>query len=257
MDYIHTETGGFKTVLDDLDYIQASVKNHVKGYIAYLAERQPSFVFQGCEITTTNNQYEVNITPGWVVVAGELLRFEGATIQLATQEQKMKFERVELDNTIIPASNKVKDDNTTYFAYKTVQARLTIDLSGDVEIDSSYYSSDDGLNHWYTIHDVLSGKLKKLTASAGWALSSRVFARKDISGFVHISGNALGSGNATGSQLATIPTGYAPAVDTWGNYVTGSKVYPALFASSGVVLVSFGSDNYADGHFVITPYKTA
>ncbi len=257
MNYIHTETGGFKAVLDDLDYMQASVKNHVKGYIAFLAERQPSFVLQGCVITETNNQYEVNVTPGWVVVAGELLRFEGDTIQLAGQEQEMKFERVVIDNATIPASNKVKDNNQSYFAYKIVQARLTVDLSGDTAIDSSYYTSDDELNHWYTIHDVLTGKPKKLTATAGWSFGSRVFARKDISGFVHISGNALGSGNATGSQLATIPAGYAPAVDTWGNYVTGSKVYPALFASSGVVLVSFGSDNYADGHFVITPYKTA
>lgn len=238
MDYIKPELGGFGFVLDDIDFIQESTKQALEAMLKPYTNRQPSFIYTGCKVSLDIANSTFSFSEGWVVVDGELLHFEGVTIPTATFNGEYIFERSEIDIQL-DSSIKTKDDNSTYYAYKKVKAVLSNGLSGNANVDSNYWSTDNaiGSNNWYYFEDVLKGKSNSIDLVGNWdSFSERApIYRKDINGMIQVNGKMPDVGNPSNSYsltIGTLPVGFRPKNDLLGMYVQESNIKPVRIAAA-------------------------
>lgn len=259
MNYIKPQIGGFDFILDDIEFMQASAIEALNAHVSHLAVSQPSFVLSGCEITIGTGSV-IEMAAGWAVVDGELLQVDAQSITPTTQEQPVKFEKQEIDITD-PESTKTKDNGQTYFAYKKARAVLTLDLSGDSNIDSSTYSLDDGLKYWYSYKDVIYGKQNVIQLVGNWSFQGvrRPYYQKDFNGMVSVLGktpNVANTNNAYSVTIGTLPVGFRPETDVLGSFITEAGVYVARIASAtGEVRILASAIPTANGELVFPKFK--
>lgn len=258
MDYIKPEIGGYDFILDDIEFMQESTRVSLNGHISHLAQYQPSFVLSGCNITISGADIEVSA--GWAVVDGKLLQVDPHTITTTSQEQKVKFEKQEIDVSSAQ-STKTKDNGQTYFAYKHVRAVLTHDLSGNQNIDSSTYSLDDGVKYWYNYRDVIYGKENVFPLVGNWVFNSarRPSCQKDFNGMVTVSGKTptvANPQNAYSNTIGTLPVGYRPQTDILGIFVLESGIHPVrITASTGAILILASAIPTENGELIFPRFK--
>ena len=259
MNHILFELKGYGFVSDDFEFLQDATLEKFNGMLSVLATEQPSFVYAGCAITITQAS-AIEMAPGWVVVAGELLPFDGQTITPGTQEEFVKFEKT-IEDITTPASLNIDDNGDDYHAYKRVKAILTTGLSGNTDIDSSKYSLDDGTKYWYTYKDILFGKEKHIPLVGNWAFNGQrtPHYRKDFNGMVTVTGktpNIANSSNAYSNTIGTLPVGFRPSTDIIGVFITENGSYPVRITSStGDILILASAIPTENGELIFPPYK--
>ncbi len=251
MNLLNFELGGWKFYTNDLNYLQGNVKAMFEAYLSRFTVVRSSFIYSGCSFTFNSAGNAIECSEGWVVVDGELLKFNAQSVSPATLETTYTFVLNVADN---PDGVKLDDDGNTIEAWKTRTAVLQEIVSTNNATDS-YVSFEDGVNRLWRLKDVVEGKNISVPMQAGWSLASPLYYRKDIDGIVTVNGATVGASNATGSIMATLPDGFKPEVDVNGVYSTGSKLYPCIIRDWGAVFVNFGSDPRADGRFIIPSYK--
>ncbi|MGB0869455.1 MAG: hypothetical protein ACPGSD_07645 [Flavobacteriales bacterium] len=259
MNYLQTQLGGFDLYLDDIEFIEESVLSVLRGHVSHLAVHQPTFVLSGCEITVTGSD-TINISDGWVVVAGDLVKCEAHSIEVSDQEQEVRFS-LETTDIVSPESQKTKDDGTTYYAHQKRHAVLKLDLSGNTALDSCYYSLDGGNKHWFTYRDVMVGKEKNIQMLGNWAFSGdrRPYYQKDFFGRVHVGGKTpsiASSSDPYSLSIGILPAGFRPENDLFGLFSseTGQRAVK-ITALTGEITILGSSFVTTNGELIFPKFK--
>lgn len=256
MNLIQTTLGGFALYLDDVEYLQNNTKTMLEALLSPYTSQRPNFIFSGCEMTVSFGQ-PIVVTAGFVVVGGELLKFDGGSISPSDQEAKIGFVLEETDD---PTGQRELADSTPFNAYKTRRAILAELSTVDNEVDS-WLSFELPKQHLWRFMEIVNGKQLNLVLDNGWggALGSNgsVKYRKDLQNQVFVSGQTA-SGYATPSTniVGTLPNGYRPTSQQYGSFCTNNKVYSAFITTSGLIVVAFDGDSLVDGQFMFDGFLT-
>ncbi len=251
MNLLNFPLGGWRLYTDDLEYFQNNIKLVLEAHLSRLKVIRPNFIYSGCQLVFNSVNNLIECSEGWVVVGGELLKFDAGSVSPATIETTYNFVLEVSDD---PNGAKINDDGNVIQAYKTRRAVLQEIANPDNAIDS-YVSFEDGVNRLWMVNDVEQGKNINIPIQAGWSFTSPLYYRKDMNGIVTIEGSTLGDSSSTGSIIAQLPAGFYPEVDINGVYSTGSKLYPCIIRDWGAVYVNFGNDPRVNGRFIVASYK--
>lgn len=204
--------GGFPLVLDDLRWIDASVREAFKGIMsAFNATGSETFILIGCVRTVDTGV--VSISAGYVSIGGEVCAVSAHSYAEPTGGDVEYWSLVTSFDT---DGDKEFQDTTVNQTYEIRKAKVLVAAS--VPADHSAYDSLE------TIHKYIVDKLPRdswklfntLTVGVSGLFPGtwNALCYKDLDGFIHLKGTLLFEDESPGpiSVLkATLPVGYRPS----------------------------------------------
>lgn len=234
------EIGGMPLELDDIEWVDASVREAFYGLISALGITAPgSFKLSGCEVTITPNggNDDYACTEGYICLKGEVYKVDACTVSINPINQMVIFYP---EITVDMSKPKTFEDTSTHYCYETRKAVLKAVVT---QVAPSPYMD---YNAPY-LTEVIRNKIKALESTwtlvgtdpafeSGWSNlggANEVTAfRKDSFDNVTIKG-VVTSLTPT-SNIFRLPSGYRPQY---------TRTYPCCFGTSTVVICVY-SDGY-------------
>jgi len=226
--------GGFPALLDDLDFSQEATREAFYGFMSAFGVTEPlSFVISGCNLSGGS------WLPGYICLAGEILRFDGQALSLPGFGNENVWDVLETND---PIGEKVFENGAIVQTFKVRKARI-IAVTSAVAVNKFKVANNKTLATKLVeivsadnpALDLTNKILNAVGASGLWALKAiepwRVVGavgqpafqngwannfsaparqagfRKDNLGMVHLRGVITGNNGATIFQL---PSGYRP-----------------------------------------------
>jgi len=230
-----TDNGGFPFVLDDIRWIDNSVRDAFKGLVSGLGiTASTSFKISGCVVSKVGSVY--SWTEGYICLMGEILKVEAGSVTTPMQPWQQNYGLYwQLDVSYDISGNKIFESGISYDTYEIRKGKLVYGI----------FPTDQNNQIDYMPHNAeyLHSKLIKLCSSSellsiisanelkeklinseeawkgatllnGYSNQGSPFAivsyKKDILNVVHIKGLAT---KATPDYLPifNLPEGYRPA----------------------------------------------
>lgn len=121
---ITTNNGGFPFVLNDLRFDQQAVRDAFVGLLsAYGITTADSFILSGCESFVGGGGVYL---PGWIFLAGEILKFDGAPITSSPGSVAVW----DVDVSYDAAGDKRMENGTTVQTYQVRKAKIILVPTG-------------------------------------------------------------------------------------------------------------------------------
>ncbi|MCK6648723.1 MAG: hypothetical protein L6Q66_03615 [Bacteroidia bacterium] len=246
VDFLHN--GGFPLLLDDLNFDQAATREAFYGLLSAFGATAPtSFIISGCNLSGSA------WLPGYLSIAGEILRFDGQALAVPSFGMTNVWDVYETNDS---AGQKLLENGTTVQTYKLRKARIIavsnavaanyLNVSTAPTLASklvSIVSADNGATELANkILAVIAGSnLYALKAIEAWrvigavgqpafqnswannftAPARQAAFRKDSMGMVHLRGCISGS---NGAVIFNLPAGYRPTANNAALFSVPSSV---------------------------------
>ncbi|MPM24669.1 hypothetical protein SDC9_71152 [bioreactor metagenome] len=250
---ITTYTGGFPVNLDDLRWEQEATRDAFYGLMSTFGITKPdSFVLSGCVVTKVGNDY--SWTDGYICLAGEVCKVVAGSVTVAAGETACW----EIETAYDASGSKVFEDSTSHDCYEIRNAvleghtltfppsrmRYTAPTLAQVMaqkigpyIPGTWYEVGSGT----PVPDFENSWVNSIVTPAGYAVAYM----KDLTGVVHLRGEASCTGGNTAGAIFTLPTGYRPAYRS--NFVafgygasSNTPVYIEIETDGSVYILSSG-----------------
>lgn len=127
--FITTDNGGLPFQLDDLRFIDDSVRNAFKGILsAYGIDPADSFIISGCAVTSGFGGIVWDVAAGYISLDGEVLEVDAHSITKTLLPGEAHFWQVVTSND--PAGLKTFQSTIGYNTYQIRKAQVTAAVPG-------------------------------------------------------------------------------------------------------------------------------
>lgn len=211
MDKLRTDLyGGWPLELDDLRWVLQGIEKCFTGICNGLGD---GFILSGCEmVNIAPNQY--TIAPGYVVLAGEIYEYDGATVAVV-DPTKLYFQPwISYGSSGLEIFEDGSSQDTYEKRHVTANYVATpppvapyAQVMGDRLADRLFAIGSDG---WHVV-----GSAGEPSLLNGWtaAVGRELRFRREPGNLLRLSGRINGASSTSG-HMVTVPTGFRPLLST-------------------------------------------
>lgn len=210
-----TDLGGFPVVLDDLRWIDDSVRDAFKAIFASYGDK---FIISGCDLSYDNINLEYTCTEGYIYFNGEILKCAGG---IASHDGEVNIAVWNLETLYDAAGLKAFANEVSHDTYEIRRAKFqSVDIE---EIAGKLLATSAKRLHELISESLIEneedwrypGEVGEPAFLGSWETVempplSKIRFKKDLSGNVFLQGHATAP-TAETHEVFQLPSGYRPA----------------------------------------------
>lgn len=204
-----TDLGGFRVYLNDLRWVDASVRDALKGIMsAFNIANNETFILSGCGRSVVAGV--AYIEAGYVSIAGEICHVPAHNFTAAISTE---IEYWTLVSAFDPQGYKEFQNSTLVDTYEIRVAKVVVAAS--LPAGFSLYDEKVTIHQWivkkYTPDAWTIFKTQIIPPSEAFPGTHLWRCKKDLGGFVHLEGVVSIEDPDNFNAIATLPAGFRPA----------------------------------------------